>query len=297
MSPNFYHPGKNAMVPPSSTLSPKGYDRNCFPTQEPPPYVITKVTFIEPREPGLITSLCTHLLSPVRKDILGEIELLCLTFCTGMQDAATYPDYHCFASNQTGNTVLLVLCAIVPGVARSVFAVPNISLSLAFFLFGAFATGQIGNRVDCRRRLWILTTNLLQTAMVFAAAALQFRVKGDESPIIAGAIVALLACASGSQVVLSRSLNMSEISTAAATAAWVDLLIDPHMCGLKNRPRDRRALFLIALVAGSFVGAGFYRLSGGSRWSILISGVGKLLVTLMFLFNRIDRKGSNKDDA
>lgn len=43
--------------------------------------------------------------------------------------------------------------------------------------------------------------------------------------------------------------------------------------------------FLLALVAGSFVGAITYR-KAGSAWAILISAIGKLLVTVMFLFNR-----------
>jgi hypothetical protein len=31
--------------------------------------------------------------------------------CTGIQDAISFPDYHCFASNQTGNTVFLLLAS------------------------------------------------------------------------------------------------------------------------------------------------------------------------------------------
>src|SRR4051794_11807229 len=47
------------------------------------------------------------------------------------------------------------------------------------------------------------------------------------------AVIILLAFASGSEVVLSRLLAMTEISTAMVTAAWVDLLIDPHLWGWK----------------------------------------------------------------
>lgn len=48
----------------------------------------------------------THLSSPIRVDIVAEIELLIITFCTGIQDVTTFPDYHCFASNQTGKLAI-----------------------------------------------------------------------------------------------------------------------------------------------------------------------------------------------
>lgn len=82
---------------------------------------------------------------------------------------------------------------------------------------------------------------------------------------------------------------MTEISTAMATAAWVDLLIDPHLFAVKeeNRPRNRRFFFLVALLAGSLVGAGIYR-HAGSDVALFVSAGGKALVTLMYLFNGSD---------
>lgn len=50
--------------------------------------------------------LRTHLSSPIRVDLFAEIELLIVTFCTGIQDVTTFPDYHCFASNQTGKLAI-----------------------------------------------------------------------------------------------------------------------------------------------------------------------------------------------
>lgn len=34
-----------------------------------------------------------------------------LSFATGIQDAIAYPDFSCFASNQTGNTIILAIGA------------------------------------------------------------------------------------------------------------------------------------------------------------------------------------------
>ena len=52
---------------------------------------------------------------------------------TGIQDATTFPDYHCFASNQTGNTIFLTLAIILPSLNGEMFITSNIGVALAFF--------------------------------------------------------------------------------------------------------------------------------------------------------------------
>lgn len=83
-----------------------------------------------------------------------------------------------------------------------------------------------------------------------------------------------------------------------ATAAWVDLLVDPNLVSLRrrggerkptNRPRNRRLAFLVCLVAGSLAGAGIYR-TAGSAVALLVSAGGKAVVTAMYLFNGAERK-------
>jgi hypothetical protein len=44
--------------------------------------------------------------------IVLEIELMMLALTTGLMDAVSYPDFHVFASNQTGNTALLAVGAL-----------------------------------------------------------------------------------------------------------------------------------------------------------------------------------------
>lgn len=130
----------------------------------------------------------------------------------------------------------------------------------------------------------------MQTALVFGAAATKFThsIKKDDAWAL-GAL-ACLAFASGSQVVPSRTFKITETSTAMATAAWTDLMVDARIFSLRNRARDRRLLFLLTLVAGSFVGAGIYR-TAGSAWAICVSGIGKLVVMVLFMFNRRDAEG------
>ena len=83
-----------------------------------------------------------------------------------------------------------------------------------------------------------------------------------------------------------------------ATAAWVDLVIDPRLLAprTENRPRNRRLGFLAALAAGSLAGAAIARSADdaqgyptGSAVALLVSAAGKLLVTVMYLFNSADR--------
>ncbi|KAI0409668.1 hypothetical protein F4802DRAFT_155856 [Xylaria palmicola] len=235
-----------------------------------------------------------HMLEDVRPSGFVEFELVLLTFCTGIQDAISFPDYHCFASNQTGNTVFLLVALVLPWLDGDQFYVPNIGAALGFFLLGGWLTGQASHVVGPRTRLWLVCCNLIQSALVFVAAAMQFRYGAVPQGPVAVTVVALLAFSSGSQVVQSRSMKMTEISTAMATAAWVDLIIDPKLFQARNQPRTRRIMFLLALAGGSLLGAGIYR-TVGSAVAVLVSAAGKFVVTVMYLFNSAD--GPRKVDA
>ncbi|KAF4635043.1 hypothetical protein G7Y89_g3056 [Cudoniella acicularis] len=180
-------------------------------------------------------SFLTYMNEPIRDDLFLEMQLLLLAFCTGIQDACTYPDYLCFASNQTGNTLLLAIG--ISGLASSALEFTNIGISLALFVTGSWIAGQIGNAVGPRRRAWLLVSSLVQTMMVWAASPFSMprRIRAP--------------------VAMARSLKITEITTAMATAAYVDLLIDPRLYARGNRSRNRRIAFLIMLAGGSFAGA------------------------------------------
>jgi DNA-binding IclR family transcriptional regulator len=89
-------------------------------------------------------------------------------------------------------------------------------------------------------------------------------------------------------------MQIPEITTAMATAAWVDLVIDPKLLAVTNAPRNRRALFLVALIAGSFAGA-FMRSRIGSPLALVVSGIGKALVATANLVNR--RQPDEQDET
>lgn len=162
------------------------------------------------------------------------------------------------------------------------FVTANIGIALGLFLGAGWLTGQLSHLIGPRKRWWLVLCNLVQSCMVFGAAAIQFQHGIGTEGIKALSVIGLLAFAAGSQVVQSRSLGMTEISTAMATAAWVDLVIDGKLLVLDNRPRNRRVAFLISLVLGAITGAFIFK-EVGSATAIAVSATGKIVVTMMYM--------------
>lgn len=135
--------------------------------------------------------------------------------------------------------------------------------------------------------------NLSQTALMAAAAGLQ-AASNDSKPEYRKAALAMLALSSGAQVGMVRALKITDITTAMATAAYIDVFIDPNLFAgvTRNRQRNRRVGFLGMLIAGSFVGAVLYRYVGSSATLGICAGI-KGLVTGLFLLN----KGTNEEAA
>lgn len=130
----------------------------------------------------------------------------------------------------------------------------------------------------------------MQTILVYIAAAIQ-HFYGVHTYSLA--VIGLLAFASGSQVVLSRAWACPEISTAMATAAWVDLLVDPKLLLRNNGKRNRRLAFLAALFLGALAGA-YIHVKVGSAFVLLVSAIGKTIVCIMLFFNSADH-GSREE--
>ena len=91
-----------------------------------------------------------------------------IAFATGVMDVVTFPDYHVFASNQTGNTALLTLGAL--NIADEIIDTRHLGTSLRLFAAGCFFGGQVGNYLGCRRRAWLLISSVLQTSLIVAGA-------------------------------------------------------------------------------------------------------------------------------
>lgn len=240
------------------------------------------------------SSLKTFLSEPIREDLLLEIQLLLLSFLTGIQDASTWPDYTCFASNQTGNALFLAIGLTSPHSQSQpqTYSLPNITVSLTLFIAGGLILGQTGNALNPRGRGWLLLSNAIQTLLVFAAVAIQHAYPIVRDGVAARIVIGCLAFSSGAQVAMARSLGMTEITTAMATAAFVDVVSDPGLVRRRNRGRNRRVGFLVMLVSGCFVGAGLRR-GVGRGVPLVVCAVGKGIVCGGFLGNR----GMDVDDG
>jgi hypothetical protein len=94
-----------------------------------PTMTISSPTKRDTSKPTIESKVKTYLNETIGDDIYLEIELLFLAFGIGIQDATTFPDYLCFASNQTGNTVFLAIETAKIG--NSKFPFQNIGFSLA----------------------------------------------------------------------------------------------------------------------------------------------------------------------
>jgi uncharacterized membrane protein YoaK (UPF0700 family) len=199
----------------------------------------------------------TFLSHEMERELHIEIQLILLAFATGIGDATTFPDYGVFASNQTGNTALLALGAL--NVDPAIISLSNVSASLGMFIGGCLIFGQLGNYFGVRRRGWLMATNFAQTVLVFAAAGIRQITAHSRTGPQSYAVISLLSFASGGQVACARSLDIPEITTAMVTSAYVDVRVDPNIFRGRNRSRNRRLIFVVALLAGCFVGAKFVK--------------------------------------
>jgi uncharacterized membrane protein YoaK (UPF0700 family) len=265
----------------------------------------------------LRTKLREYFTTSVGESFLLEAELLALTFITGIGDATIYSEFRVFTSNHTGNTILLAV-GVTEGWSSSKpvngipIPLPLIAISLSMFVLGNLFPGQLGHLFGCRQRWWLMANNFFQFALVFTASMLQaYNLGWDEGPALelivdqwSMGIVALLAFSAGGQVAVARSLNLTEITTANVTSAYVDLLIDQNLFRPRNRRRNRRIFFLLSLCAGGFSGGFTYQRLGASK-TLFIASLGKGMITIMLLFNKegyyggrcISPKVSSKSDS
>lgn len=210
-----------------------------------------------PRRLEIVNAAAAHLRQePDLTSVLLEAELLLLAIAIGIQDSISFPDFHCFASNQTGNTVLFAVGIFFDDLGhgeKSLFAISTIGVSLGFFSLGVLLTGQTANHFNIgQTRGWLVLSSVLQTTLVYIAGGLQWYYMDSVGPYttIGRVLVGLLAFSSGSQVAVVRGLKITDITTAMATAAYVDIFIDRKLISklTENRGRNRRVFFLLMLV-------------------------------------------------
>ncbi|KAH0333256.1 hypothetical protein KCU81_g9919, partial [Aureobasidium melanogenum] len=199
---------------------------------------------------------------------------------------------------ETGNTVVFAVAALShqgPHPAASTVSLPAIATSFGLFIADVFITGQLANFLSAvRRKWWLISTSMFQCALIAIAAALLYQLP-DASHALNGLgllTITLLAFSSGARVGMVRALKITDITTAMATAAWIDILIDPKWFAppTENRGRNRRVAFLLCLVIGSFIGAAAHA-ELGPGFAVILSLVTRLLATAVCVFGPRDVSG------
>ncbi|OJA10968.1 hypothetical protein AZE42_08489 [Rhizopogon vesiculosus] len=220
-------------------------------------------------------------------------QLIAVAFCTGILDATTYADFQTFASNQTGNAIMLPVGMV--GAAR--VQMLGTGISLATFLFFGCLSGQIGHVLGHRKRWWLLLSSFIQATFVLIPAALLYTRSVIISQVNAPLLLFFLATSAGLQVSMARNLGVNEIPTAMLTSPFIDFLTDRHLFSgswsdRKLMSRNRRLCYISAIWGGAFLGAVMHRYSG-SKEVILMVGCMKLGIMASFWFNREVEEGKS----
>ncbi|CAO1617989.1 unnamed protein product [Parajaminaea phylloscopi] len=194
-----------------------------------------------------------------------RLHLLLISFGTGLLDAATYSDFGIFASNQTGNTIIVLVEAVERSRGASPAPLLAVGISLASFLFFGVLFGQIGVSpvVGPCTRGWLLFSTFIQAALILLAAVLvQTGVLSTTTrdPKDTTLLVLLLAASSGIQVAMAKSVGVKEVPTAMLTSPYMDLLTDPHLTTRSLTSsvvasRNLRLGYLFFFATGTVVGA------------------------------------------
>ena len=212
--------------------------------------------------------------------------LIATGFVTGVLDATVYHNFRTYASNQTGNTVLLGLSIIGPDRSR----LRDVGTSLGAFALTAFVFGQSANRIASknggRRRWWVLLSSLYQTSALLLAVALVWPDVVTVDGPHAWVIILLLASSSGAQVAMARQFTITEIPTAMVTSPLVDLLVDPYLLRAvlwrkETVGRNRRVVYITSLFVGVLVGATIHKFKG-TKPVLLMAALMKLCIGVGF---------------
>ncbi|KAH8083736.1 hypothetical protein HD553DRAFT_51987 [Filobasidium floriforme] len=221
-----------------------------------------------------ISSYLSAVLAPASM----QYPLYLQSFATGVLDATTYADFGTFASNQTGNTILVTLAAFntIPVTLQLT------GVSLASFVVSAFIAGNIGHRVGHRTRWWLLLSNCLQNIILLGCLIPSFWLRDFMIGPHQWVMMMCFACSAGVQVAMARHVGCPEIPTAMLSSPLVDYITDPHLFRRWSDPRasarNRRTIYVFSIISGSFLGAALHR-HAGKGWAIATAILVKLCMT------------------
>lgn len=182
--------------------------------------------------------------------------LICISFITGLIDATTILGLDgIFVANQTGNLIYLA-CGIGDPHLRAVIV--RAAVSLATYCLGGFLGSRIANTSlikGLNTRLWMTLSSIILVGLLVLSTALLWTDAITTRNHSYLAAVAILGLGIGIQVVTSRGLGVSEISSNVLTGTFTDLFGDMNLFALHNEKRNRRIGAILSMFLGALVGA------------------------------------------
>jgi uncharacterized membrane protein YoaK (UPF0700 family) len=207
--------------------------------------------------------------------------LVVLTVTTGLVDAVSVLGLgRVFTANMTGNVVFLGFAAAgIPG-----FSVARAVVSLGGFVVGAILGGCLGVAMaGMARRRWLLSVAMVEAGLFFIAAwvAMGYNMHTLSPVPTLYALIVLTAVAMGLRNATVRRLAVPDLTTTVLTLTLTGIAADSTFAGGRNPRLGRRLAAVLAIVAGSAIGAGLVSL-GGLALPLVVTGACILLVTVAY---------------
>lgn len=182
--------------------------------------------------------------------------LISISFITGLIDATTVLGLDgVFVANQTGN---LIYFAIGIGSPPQRGLIARAGLSLFTYCLGGFLGSRIANTSHIKglnSRVWMTLSSLILVGLLVLSTALLWTDAVTTKNFSYLAVVAVLGLGVGLQVVTSRGLGVSEISSNVLTGTFTDLFGDLNLFKLHNEKRNRRIGAIVSMFLGALIGA------------------------------------------
>ncbi len=178
--------------------------------------------------------------------------LYLFTAVTGLVDAVSYIGLgHIFTANMTGNIVLLGFAfAGVPGLSalRSLTA-------LAAFLVGAVIGGRLATTLaPLSSNRWRMTAFGCEAVFLLGSTLASIvSVPSDSTRLYA--VIVLTGLAMGLRNATVRKIAQPDLTTTVLTLTITGLAADSSFAGGSNPRWQRRAISILLMFAGAFVGA------------------------------------------
>jgi len=189
-----------------------------------------------------------------RQERIVPLLLYLFTAVTGLIDAVSYIALgHIFTANMTGNIVLLGFALVgVPGLS----ALRSLTAFAAFFV-GALIGGRLSTRLaPLSSHRWRMTAFGCEALFLLGATLTSIgsaSVPLDSTRLYA--VIVLTALAMGLRNATVRKIALPDLTTTVLTLTITGLAADSSFAGGSNPRWQRRAISILLMFAGAFVGA------------------------------------------